>query len=74
MWIAPWMMNPALFMPRSEPPVTLPWRSTRIRDDAVISSKNRPKGLSRNSSSVPGTRAEMWVLLRSVQPYRAHSR
>ena len=62
------MMNPALFMPKSDPLTTFPCRSTRMREEAVISSKKRPKGLSRNSSSVPGTRAEIWVLLRSVQP------
>ena len=45
-----------------------------ISEDAVISSKNMPKGLSRKWSFVPGTRSEKCVLLRSVQPYSAASR
>ena len=35
--------------------------------EAVISSNNRPNGLIRKSS-VPGTLAEIWVPVRSVQP------
>ncbi|MNP18286.1 hypothetical protein D3C76_1107610 [compost metagenome] len=48
----------------------LPARSIFTRLEAVISWNIRPKGLIRKSS-VPGTLAEMWVKIRSSQPYRA---
>ena len=67
-WMALWMMNPAGLTGNGESSSLLPSWSILTRLDAVISSKKTPYGLIRNWSSVPGTRAVMWVKTRSSQP------
>ncbi len=62
------MTKPAAFTGNCDSSTFLPSWSIFTRLEAVISSKNMPYGLMRNWSSVPGTRALMWVKTRSSQP------
>ena len=52
------------------PSTTLPWKSQTSSREAVISWNPQPYGLTRNSSSDPGTIAERWLQMPSCSPSR----
>ena len=74
MCTAEWIVKPAAFTAWPLSSVMLPSMSTRTRLEAVICSKRRPNGFSRNWLSSPGMRAEKWVKVRSVMPCLAARR
>ena len=77
MWIAEWMVKPAAFTRRDDMSpcsTTLPSTSIFTRSEARISWNSTPNLLIRKWCSGPGSRAEIWVKIRSDQPKCATSR